>query len=163
MGLALTASLLSWGCSKSETAEASPTVTVQVGSAENQTIERKVIAEATLYPLEQASIVPKISAPIKKFNVNRGSRVHAGDVLAELENQDLLATKQENEGNYAQAEASYQQATAKAEQDLKLAKQELDSAQKLYDNRQALYKEGAASAKDADDASVALRPGTQRL
>jgi HlyD family secretion protein len=156
LGLALTASLLSWGCNKSETAEAAPTVTVQVGSAENQTIERKVMAEATLYPLEQASIVPKINAPIKKFNVNRGSRVHAGDVLAELENQDLLATKQENEGNYAQAEASYQQATAKAEQDMKLAKQELDSAQKLYDNRQALYKEGAASAKDADDASVAL-------
>src|SRR5581483_4932651 len=63
---------------------------------------------------------------------------------------------QENAGNYAQAEATYQQATAKAEQDLKLAKQELDAAQKLYDNRQMLYKEGAASAKDVEDASVAL-------
>src|SRR5581483_3666382 len=89
LGLALAASVLSWGCSKSDTAEAAPTVTVQVGSAENLTIERKVAAEATLYPLAQASIVPKISAPIKKFNVNRGSRVHAGEVLAELENQDL--------------------------------------------------------------------------
>lgn len=156
LGLALAASFFSWGCNKSETAEAAPTVTVQVGSAENLTIERKVTAEASLYPLEQASIIPKINAPIKKFNVNRGSRVHAGEVLAELENQDLLATKQENQGNYAQAEAAYQQATAKAEGDLKVAKQELDSAQKLYDNRQALYKEGAASAKDVDDASVAL-------
>jgi HlyD family secretion protein len=157
LGVALAASLLSWGCTKNaDTAEAAPTVTVQVGSAENKTMERKVTAEATLYPLEQASIVPKISAPVKRFNVNRGSRVHAGEVLAELENQDLLATKQENEGNYAQAEASYQQATAKAEQDLKLAKQQLDSAQKLYDNRQTLYKEGAASAKDVDDASVSL-------
>ena len=157
LGVALAASLLSWGCAKTgDTAEAAPTVTVQVGSAENKTMERKVTAEATLYPLEQASIVPKISAPVKRFNVNRGSRVHAGDVLAELENQDLLATKEENAGNYAQAEASYQQATAKAEQDLKLSKQELDSAQKLYDNRQMLYKQGAASAKDVDDASVAL-------
>ncbi len=90
-----------------------------------------MIAEATLYPLEQASIVPKISAPIKKFYVNRGSRVHAGELLAELENQDLVAAKMDTDGAYAQAEAGYQQAVAKAEQDLKLAKQELDSAQRL--------------------------------
>jgi len=156
LGAALAASLLSSGCSKGETTEAAPTVTVQVGAAENETIERKVIAEATLYPLEQASIVPKISAPIKKFYVNRGSRVHAGELLAELENQDLVAAKMDTDGAYAQAEAGYQQAVAKAEQDLKLAKQELDSAQRLYDNRQTLYKEGALSAKDVDDASVAL-------
>ena len=59
-------------------------------------------------------------------------------------------------GAYTQAEASYQQAVQKAEQDLKLSKQELDAAQRLYDSRQALYKQGAASAKDVDDASVAL-------
>jgi HlyD family secretion protein len=39
---------------------------------------------------------------------------------------------------------------------LKFAKQTLDSAQKFYDGRAALYKEGAVSAKDLDDASVAL-------
>src|SRR6202035_1564080 len=104
-GVALAASLLSFGCSTKEAAEGSPTVTVQVGAAENQTIERKVVAEATLYPLEQAAIVPKITAPVKKFYVNRSSKVHAGELLAELENNDLLAAKQENEGVYTQAEA----------------------------------------------------------
>jgi RND family efflux transporter MFP subunit len=39
---------------------------------------------------------------------------------------------------------------------LKFAKQSLDSAQKFYDGRAALYKEGAVSAKDLDDANVAL-------
>src|SRR5260370_27325696 len=38
----------------------------------------------------------------------------------------------------------------------KLAKQTLDWGQKLYDSRQALYKEGAISAKDVEDANVAL-------
>jgi HlyD family secretion protein len=156
LGMGLAAALLSAGCSKGGVVDASPTVTVQVGAAENQTIERKVIAEATLYPLEQSAIVPKISAPIKKFYVEKGSKVHAGQLLAELENSDLLATQKENEGNYAQAEASYEGAVQKAEQDRRLAKETFDAAQKLYDARQNLYKQGAVSAKDVDDANVAL-------
>ena len=61
------------GCSSKEAVEEAPTVTVQVGAAENETIQRKVIADATLYPLNQAAIVPKISAPVSKFYVDRGS------------------------------------------------------------------------------------------
>jgi HlyD family secretion protein len=156
LGVALAAALVSSGCGGDKSVEASPTVTVQVGAAENQTIERKVIAEATLYPLEQSAIVPKISAPVKKFYVAKGSKVHAGQLLAELENSDLLATQKENEGNYAQAEASYEQAVQKAKQDLTLSKETLDAAQKLYNARQELYKQGAASSKDVDDANVAL-------
>jgi len=156
LGSVVTLSLVASGCSKGGEVEAAPTVTVQVGAAENQTIERKVTAEGTLYPLEQSAIVPKISAPIKKFYVEKGSKVHAGQLLAELENSDLLAQKQENDGNFAQAQAGYEQALQKAEQDRQLAKETLDAAQKLYDARRELYKQGAVSAKDVDDANVAL-------
>jgi RND family efflux transporter MFP subunit len=156
LGVTLAAALISSGCGKGDVAEAAPTVTVQVGAAENQTIERKVTAEATLYPLEQSAIVPKMTAPVKKFYVEKGSRVHAGQLLAELENSDLLAQKQENEGAYTQAEAGYEQAVQKAQQDRTLAKETLDAAQKLYNARQDLYKQGAVSAKDVDDANVAL-------
>ena len=157
LGLTLAAALLSSGCAKGgDAVEAAPTVTVQVGAAENQTIEKKVIAEGTLYPLEQSAIVPKMSAPVKKFYVEKGSKVHAGQLLAELENSDLLAQKEENAGNYAQAEAGYEQAVQKAKQDLTLSKETLDAAQKLYTARQDLYKQGAVSSKDVDDANVAL-------
>lgn len=156
LGSVVTLSLVASGCSKGGEVEAAPTVTVQVGAAENQTIERKVTAEGTLYPLEQSAIVPKISAPVKKFYVEKGSKVHAGQLLAELENSDLLAQKQENDGNFAQAQAGYEQALQKAEQDRQLAKETLDAAQKLYDARRELYKQGAGSARDVDDANVAL-------
>jgi len=156
LGSVVALGLVASGCSKGTEVEAAPTVTVQVGAAENQTIERKVTAEGTLYPLEQSAIVPKISAPVRKFYVERGSRVHAGQLLAELENSDLLASQKESEGTYAQAEASYEQAVQKAEQDRTLAKETLDAAQKLYNARQELYKQGAVSAKDVDDANVAL-------
>jgi HlyD family secretion protein len=156
LGSVMALGLAASGCSKGAEVEAAPTVTVQVGAAENQTIERKVTAEGTLYPLEQSAIVPKISAPVRKFYVERGSRVHAGQLLAELENSDLLASQKESEGTYAQAEASYEQAVQKAEQDRTLAKETLDAAQKLYNARQELYKQGAVSARDVDDANVAL-------
>ena len=39
--------------------------------------------------LAQAAISPKITAPVKKFFVQRGSKVKAGQLLAILENSDL--------------------------------------------------------------------------
>jgi len=152
----LAAGFLFSGCGTKETAEATPTVTVQVDAAEKGPIQRKVVTDAVLYPRDQAAIVPKVVSSIKKWYVDRGSHVKAGQLLGELENQDLTGAAMKSQGGYAQAEVTYQMQTQKGGQDLKFAKQSLDSAQKLYDSRAALYKEGAVSAKDLDDASVAL-------
>jgi HlyD family secretion protein len=150
------AGLLLSGCSAKQEPEVAPTVTVQVDAAEKEAIQRKVIAEATLYPLDQAALVPKVSSPVKKFYVDRGSSVKAGQLLAELENQDLTGALMKSQGGYVQAEATYQMQLQKAGQDVKLAKEQLDAQQRLYDSRQALYKEGAVSKKDVEDAAVAL-------
>src|SRR5580692_4800439 len=121
------------GCSSAkEEGEAAPSVTVQVATVESKPIQRKVSADAVLYPLEQAAIVPKIIAPVKKFYVNRGSAVHAGQLLAELESQDLAAALSDNQGGVVQAQASYDAAVQKAQQDLQLTKATLDSAQRLF-------------------------------
>jgi multidrug efflux pump subunit AcrA (membrane-fusion protein) len=77
-------------------------------------------------------------------------------LLAELENKDLVSAQTESEGGVQQADASYQQAVQKAQLDLRLSKQQMDAAQRLYDSRQSLFKQGAAAAKDVDDAEVAL-------
>ena len=150
------AGILFTGCGTKEAAEATPTVTVQVDAAEKGPIQRKVVTDAVLYPRDQAAIVPKVVSSIKKWNVEKGSHVKAGELLGELENQDLTGAAMKSQGGYAQAEVTYQMQLQKSAQDLKFAKQTLDSAQKFYDGRSALYKEGAVSAKDLDDASVAL-------
>jgi len=152
----MAAGMLFSGCSAKGEVEASPTVTVQVDAAEKGPIQRKVVTDAVLYPRDQAAIVPKVVSSIKKWNVEKGSHVKAGQLLGELENQDLTGAAKKSQGGYAQAEVTYQMTVQKSAQDLKFAKQSLDSAQKLYDGRAALYKEGAVSAKDLDDASVAL-------
>jgi HlyD family secretion protein len=156
-GVALAAGLLFFsGCSSKEASDEAPTVTVQVGAAENQKIERTVSADAILYPRDQAAIVPKISAPVKKFYVERGSPVKALQLLAELEDQDLVGANTGSQGEYVQAKANYESVVQKADQDLKLAKQELDSQQKVFDGRQSLFAQGAVSAKDVEDARTLL-------
>jgi HlyD family secretion protein len=136
--------------------EVAPTVTVQVDAAEKGPISRRVITDAVLYPRDQAAIVPAVPKPVKKWYVERQAHVKTGQMLVELENQDLAGAAEKSKGGYQQAQASYDMAVQKSEQDLKFAKLSFDAAQKLYDSRAALYKEGAVSAKDLDDANVAL-------
>ena len=93
---------------------------------------------------------------MKKFYVDRGTKVHAGQLLAELENGDLAGAVTENKGGYQQAEANYQTAVQNATQNLTLAKQQLDAQQKIYDSRVALLAQGAVSAKDVQDAKISL-------
>jgi RND family efflux transporter MFP subunit len=156
LAILMAAGILLTGCKPKEEAETVPTVTVQVDAAEKGAIQRKVVTDAVLYPRDQAAIVPKVVSSIKKWFVERGSHVRAGQLLGELESQDLTGSQMKSQGGFAQAEAAYQMQLQKNAQDLKSAKQTLDYAQKLYDSRVALYKEGAVSARDLDDSSAAL-------
>jgi multidrug efflux pump subunit AcrA (membrane-fusion protein) len=150
-------------CFKKEE-EGGPEVTVQAAKVEKRPIRQIIGTEAVLYPKNQAAITPKIVAPVKEFYVNRGSRVHAGQLLAVIENRDLAAAATETKGSYNQAEAAYQIETTsalpeewqKAEYDLKAAKENLDAVQKIYDSRKKLYDEGALPRKDYDASIVAL-------
>src|SRR5579872_122909 len=152
----LSAGVLLAGCGAKPEVEASPTVTVQVDAADKGPIQRKIVTDAVLYPRDQAAIVPKVASSVKKWYVDKGSHVKAGQLLGELEDTDLAGAAMKSKGGLSQAEATYQMQLQKSGQDLKFAKQSLDSAQKFYDGRAALYKEGAVSAKDLDDANVAL-------
>src|SRR5512140_2221134 len=73
--VAIASLLLSAGCS-SEKGDKEPVVTVHVAPVEKTTIQHTVQAQAILFPRQQAAIVPKISAPVQKFLVKRGSPVH---------------------------------------------------------------------------------------
>jgi multidrug efflux pump subunit AcrA (membrane-fusion protein) len=151
------------GCSQ-ESSEPTPLVTVQAAPAAQQTIADIVTADAVLYPQSQASIVPKISAPVERFYVTRGAHVRKGEILAVLEHQDLAAAVLQNKGLYEQAQANYEttrQANMpadlqKAQLDVTTSKEALDAQQKVYDDRQMLYKQGALPRRDVESAAVAL-------
>jgi HlyD family secretion protein len=151
------------GCASADK-ETEPVAVVKVATVRQASIERVISTEAVLFPLQQAAITPKVSAPVKRFLVNRGDRVKAGQLLAVLENRDLAASEVENKGALAQAEAAYATTTAaslpeeirKAELDVGATKQAFDAEQKLFDSRENLFRQGALPRKDLDQARVSL-------
>jgi len=160
---AVTVTLL--GCAAKPAADqAEPATPVEVAIAKRGTIAHLVTAEAVLYPLKQANITPKISAPVDRFLVQRGDHVHTGQLLAVLEDRDLQAAAQESKNLYQQAQAAYENTRAavmpedatKAKADAQAAREALDAAQALYQNRLKLFNEGALAHKLVDDAKVAL-------
>jgi HlyD family secretion protein len=155
--------IANFGCSSGEK-KPEPIALVQIATVKQDSIEKVVSSEAVLFPLQQAAITPKVSAPVKRFLINRGDRVKAGQLLAVLENRDLAASEVENKGALEQAEATYATTTAaslpeemrKAELDVGAVKQALDAEQKLFDSRENLFQQGALPRKELDQARVSL-------
>jgi RND family efflux transporter MFP subunit len=106
-----------------EEPEGKPLVTVKVVKATVGDVEEKLQVPAVIFPREKANITSSLTAPIRVLRAHKGDRVSKGQVLAQLENRDLLAQKGE---------------TAAA----------MHAAQVLRDRRQALYQQGAIPERD---------------
>lgn len=151
------------GCGESEK-EQTPIATVQTTLVRRAPITQIVTAEAVVFPVQQAVISPKITSPIRQFLVQRGSKVHKGQLLAILENADLSAAEEQSKGEFEQAEAGFATATGaslpqqmqKAELDAAAAKSAFAAQQKIYDSRKNLLQQGALPRRDLDAAEVAL-------
>lgn len=161
--LVLCATGLLQGCGGTEK-EPEPLVTVQVVPAKRGPIKQTVSADAVIFPLQQAVLTPKITSTIRKFYVQRGSRVKQGQLLAELENADLAAAAEQSKGELEQAQAGYATTTGaslpeqiqKAELDAATAKSAFNAQQKVYNARKNLFDQGAIPRRDLDSAEVAL-------
>jgi multidrug efflux pump subunit AcrA (membrane-fusion protein) len=155
--------LFTWGCS-GDAKDQEPPVPVQIVAVQKEALEQKVTADSVLFAINQAALVPKISAPVKKFYVNRGSHVRAGQLLAVLENRDLAAAVEDSRGAYEQAKAAnataiaadIPQAVEKARLDEQAAEKQLAAQQRIYDSRKDLFEQGALPRKDLDQAGVDL-------
>jgi len=151
------------GCSGKE-APAPTAVPVQAATAQVQPITEHIVTDAVLAPIAQAAISPKIVAPVKKFYVQRGAHVKAGQLLATLENSDLAAAVTDNQGAFDAADANYQTAVkAQVPEDYQnaqlavaQAKANLDLAQQVVNSRKQLFAQGAIAGRDLDTSEAAL-------
>ena len=85
------------GCKKEAAPETQ--VTVQAEHPEQGPIAEQVTADAVLRRWRRRPSRRGSRAPVKKFYVERGQRVHAGELLATLENTDLAAAAMDNKGS----------------------------------------------------------------
>ena len=152
------------GCTAKEEKAPDTQVTVQAAHPTTGTIAEQIQADAVLSPLAQAAISPKISSPVKKFYVQRGSHVKAGQLLAMLENRDLEAAALDNQGSYLSAKAVYNSSTRaqvpedfqRAQLDFAQAKANLELNQNIVKSRKELFAQGAIPGRDLDTATAAL-------
>ena len=162
LAVLLIAALLTSSCAKKEAAETEQPAPVQVTAVTQAAIHNVVGGDGILFPNDQASVMPKISAPVQKFYVNRGDHVKKGQLLAELENRDLTAQAAESKGALEQAESNLRTTTGaaipesvvKAQTDVDADKEVVDAAKQVLDARQQLYKDGALARRQVEEAQV---------
>ncbi len=165
--VALAAALLlaAFGCSKPASEDVAPaSVTVQVAHPERGAIAQHILSDAVLSPLAQAALSPRISAPVRRFYVQRGSSVKAGQLLATLEDRDLQAAAVDTRGSYSAAEAALNstrgalvpEETERARLELAQAKSTLDLDASIVEARQKLFDQGATPGRDLDTARATL-------
>ena len=141
--------LLLSGCAHQEETTEKTIVAVKVTAANRAEVRTTVTAPAMVYPREQANISSRITAHIRELRVRKGDPVAAGQVLAALENRDLLAQRDEASGALSDAEATSQKISAgtlptdveKARGQVTSAEAALNQAQKNYTRRSELYKQ----------------------
>src|SRR5580658_2267420 len=160
--VAVPAFLFLVACSQPQEKEKAP-APVQVTAVSQATIRRIVNGDGALFPRDQASLMPKIAAPVQKFYVNRGDHVKQGQLLAVLENRDLIDAAAESKGAVEQAEsnlrttemATVPDSVVKAQTDMESARETRDNAKAVLDSRQQLFKQGALAGRLVDEARLA--------
>ncbi len=169
--LGLAGLILTCGCSHPQEATEEAPAPVQVAAVTEDTVRRVITADGTLFPVDQWNVMPKITAPVQKFLVNRGDQVRKDQLLAVLENKDLVAAAAANKGQVEQAQANLQntelasipESIVKAQTDVESDQEQFDAAKKVLDSRQQLFKEGALARKLVDDAAVQFAQAKAQL
>jgi multidrug efflux pump subunit AcrA (membrane-fusion protein) len=133
-----------------------PPVPVKVVPAVQADVRLLVRAPATIFPRQQANIAARLTAPVRHLRARKGDTVPAGELLAQLENADLLAQRAEAAAALADAQASLAKVSAgtlpteieRARGQVATTEAALNQARQIYERRQQLFNQGAIPARD---------------
>lgn len=90
---------------------------VDVVKVISQTLKTAVHLPSELAPYETVAVYPKVTGFVKSIRVDRGSRVKAGELIAQLEAPELLAQRAEAQAKLQSAESQLAAAEAKLASD----------------------------------------------
>ncbi len=128
----------------------------KLATVERGDLARSVVATGRIQPLAKVEVKSKASGIVKRLLVDYGDRVKAGQVLAELDREQLEASVREARANLLAAEAAYQRNRIEAEgPDLPFLKSALERARKLHDD-------GLIALSVLDDADKAYQLGLNK-
>jgi HlyD family secretion protein len=125
----------------------------KLGKVERGDLAKSVVATGKIEPITKVEIKSKASGIVQKLYVDSGDKVKEGQLLAELDKDQLRAAVRQDEAALAAAEASVRAAKA----DLARAKVDAEGVdvpmlERGYQRAQRMAKEGVVSAAALDDA-----------
>ena len=105
----------------------------RLAAVEKGDLARSVVATGKIQPLAKVEIKSKASGIVKRLFVDYGDHVKEGQVLAELDREQLEAAVRESKANLLSAQAAWERNKIEAEgPDLPFLKTALERARKLY-------------------------------
>jgi RND family efflux transporter MFP subunit len=139
-----------------------PDVLVGVLFPERRNMEIKVVFNADILPAKQAAIFSKVSGYIRRLHVDRGDFAKAGQVLAEIDDQELQASAEQARAMLGSGQAGIEMARSTLvgqranleTQRANLAKAEAIAANdaRQADRMKTLFERGLVSATDFENA-----------
>jgi len=131
--------------------------------AERGDIARSVVARGKIEPLSKVEVKSKANGIIKALLVDVGDTVKEGQILAELDKEDLQAQVREAKASLDGEEANFQAATAaEAKARIEAANPELEFARRDAERAQGLFQQKIASQQQLDDANRAYEVSKNR-
>jgi HlyD family secretion protein len=128
----------------------------KLAAVEKGDLARSVVATGKIQPLAKVEVKSKASGIVKKLFVDYGDRVKEGQVLAELDREQLEASVREARANLLSAQAAWERNRIEAQgPDLPFLRASLERSRKLY-------ADGLISPSVLDDADMAYQLGLNK-
>jgi RND family efflux transporter MFP subunit len=102
---------------KQQQSATAPAPSVDVVQVVERPLDVTMSMPGELEPYQAVAIYPRVTGFVKSIRVDRGSRVRAGDVLAQLEAPELLAQRAEAQSKVQGADAQFAAVRSKADAD----------------------------------------------
>jgi multidrug efflux pump subunit AcrA (membrane-fusion protein) len=160
-----------WRSAPAADQTAAVVVSVKVAKVAKETIAAPVSAVGTIFPREQATVGPKISAQIRTMGLLKNKLVKAGEVIAVLESRDLVAQRNEAVAALNQERANERSVTtgtipqtnAQDQKALRDAQAKVATTRATYERRQVLFQKGGISQKDLETSQMDLKTAENEL
>jgi HlyD family secretion protein len=125
----------------------------RLATVEQGTMVKSVVATGKVEPITKVEIKSKANGIIKVLNVDIDRSVNAGDVLVELDREQLAATLRGAEANLLAAKASLEGAAAQLKKNVVEAEgPDVEFAQRAYARAQSLFEQHLIAQSVLDDA-----------
>lgn len=159
--------LFAAGCGKKNVQAAKATtapdpISIKTATAVAQTVERAIMATGSLQPDETTTVSSEVPGRITKLNYDFGQVVKKGQILAELDTQELALQVERARGSLAQAMARVGIDPTKDEipdttPQTRQAKAQMEDAKSKYENAAKLVKTGDISTERFTELEKAYR------